>query len=827
MEEHPRRRATRAAARSGLGVAILAAIALAALLTATDAAAGARSSLPRGRAFEHPGPDVLYAPAAHPPQLRNRGPWHAKPILVSGASSYRRGEFVYQDFLFDDAGALGTPDPADPHNSSNWLFAPRAGTITYPTDPVFHHGAADLVELRAKPLRRATAFRITLNALSDPDRSAATIALGSSPDSRPWPDRAGVSSPARLFLTWHGTEAELTDAATGKRLRPAPRVKVSLHRKQVELRVPHAAWNPGRGKVRIAAGTGLWDPGAGHYLVPAVGPASASSPGGAGEPGGPAIFNLAFRYDEPMPAYRDGVARTIGDAAAFAKLQARFWREKRQAVLLSRGDAGHFHDTIDFGKLLRRVRDDENVPRYGHFDRILASRFSFGQGQNHDDECGGIGGGSAVGCKGLFVGPLQPYGVYVPKPNPTTRAHGYGLTLLLHALSANQNQYLGSRQAAQFGERGKGSIVVTPSGRGPDGFYRGYAEADTFETWADVARHYELDPSFTAMGGISMGGIGSWRLAGRYPDLFARIVPTVAAASNPDLLPSLRNVPAMSWSSALDELQPIALTEATTQAAFDDGLRLDAWLFPTWDHLTPSTNDWYGPQARFLGNARVDRNPFHVTYTADPESDTPKAGVEADSAYWVTGMRALPGDGEAHIDALSQGFGRSDPAVAPVRTTHGTLSRGHHAPSPFVSRSQAWGKPGTAPKRDRLVLATDNLLSATIDTRRARLSCGPEIAASGEPVPRLNLACPTRHSRRCAGTLHIGLPRIDGAEEKSVTVSSRDRELARLKPGRRRAAINRPSLGSFPLSVRVETSGASPIGTLVAKRHYRACPRRR
>ncbi|MGH3326736.1 MAG: hypothetical protein ACRDPT_02870, partial [Streptomycetales bacterium] len=46
-----------------------------------------------------PGPDVLYRPPARAPQLSNGGPWQAEPILISGASAYRDGEFLYQDFL--------------------------------------------------------------------------------------------------------------------------------------------------------------------------------------------------------------------------------------------------------------------------------------------------------------------------------------------------------------------------------------------------------------------------------------------------------------------------------------------------------------------------------------------------------------------------------------------------------------------------------------------------------------------------------------------------------------------------------------------------------
>src|SRR5439155_500815 len=81
---------------------------------------------------------------------------------------------------------------------------------------------------------------------------------------------------------------------------------------------------------------------------------------------------------------------------------------------------------------------------------------------------------------------------------------------------------LNSRNQSELGERGPGSLVLTPEGRGPDGFDAGVAEADTFEAWADVARHYQLNPDWTDVSGYSMGGFSTYRLLARWPDLFAK-----------------------------------------------------------------------------------------------------------------------------------------------------------------------------------------------------------------------------------------------------------------------------------------------------------------
>src|SRR3954470_8311651 len=183
----------------------------------------ASSSLPSVASGPRPGPDLLYAPPANAPQLQNVGPWKSPPIMISGAEAYRDGEFLYQDFLFDDHGATGSnDDPEDPFNQVENMFSPKHGTLSYPTDTAtFANNAADLVELRVKPLPAATAFRVTLNTLKAPDRTAFTIALGDAPAPVPWPHGAGVSSPAQLFLTVHGTTAELV-GTTGRAIVPAP-----------------------------------------------------------------------------------------------------------------------------------------------------------------------------------------------------------------------------------------------------------------------------------------------------------------------------------------------------------------------------------------------------------------------------------------------------------------------------------------------------------------------------------------------------------------------------------------------------------------------------
>jgi hypothetical protein len=264
----------------------------------------------------------------------------------------------------------------------------------------------------------------------------------------------------------------------------------------------------------MSIGVGLWDTAHNRYLAPAVGPATASTPGGGGAaPVG--LVNVGPRFNEPWPTLAQPT-ETIADSAVGELVQPFMWREHEQAYVMGvLGSVEPFFANVNFAKLAHHVTDNSDIPRSGSTDRIMASHFSFGQGLDNDLVCSRIAPPVDVGaeCKGRLAGQLQPYNLYVP-PGPAPR-RGYGMTLLLHSLSGNYNQYATSHNQSQLGRRGSGSIVITPSGRGPDGGYAGVAEADTFEVWNTVAHLYVLDPDWVTVSGYSMGGFGTYRLAER------------------------------------------------------------------------------------------------------------------------------------------------------------------------------------------------------------------------------------------------------------------------------------------------------------------------
>ena len=692
-------------------------------IAALSGTAGA-ASLPGGKS-PRPGPELLYLERPVAPQLTNRKPWRAKPILVSGASSYRKGEFVYQDFLYDDSGARLTLDPGDPRTAGN-LFSKPNGTYSYPTAEAYANNAADLVELRVKPLRRATALRATLNTLKDPSLVALSIALGGREgELRDFPYGANVQAPADLFLTVHPegdrVVADLT-SADGDAIRTL-RARVDLRRRQIEVRIPRRTWNPRRSVVRLAAGVGLWDAAGERYLLPEAG-ADETTPGGAGGASDPAaFFNVAFRDDEPVQAPTEG-QQVIVNAA--------WWRDRAQGNALAANDISPFFAEVDFRKLARKVRDDSAVPKTGAMDRIYGSRYELSQGADFSVSCFP---GDPAACPGQYQGRLQPYAIYIPK-GPAPR-RGYGLTLLMHSLSANYNQYLGTRNQSQFGERGRGSIVITPEARGPDEFYENYGAADVFDVWSDVASRFRLNPRWTVLTGYSMGGIGSFKLGAQFPDLFARIQPTVGDEGTVEVLPSLRNVPVLMWNTHGDELVNNLSFQETADALDSLGYRYELDAFQpcahpacspiTPNHLQLAVNDWYQPAAEFLGTARVERNPARVTYVLYPPRNHPELNLVGDHAYWVSRLELSEGAELGQIDVFSHGFGRGDPDVGETERGTGTVEGGNLGSLVYTSQLRKWGKPPAQPRQNRLVVTATGIASAAIDVKRAQVGCDADV----------------------------------------------------------------------------------------------------
>ncbi len=472
------------------------------------APAAAASSLPKVESGERPGPPLLYEDAPKAPPLSVDAPFGADPLLVSGTDAYRDGEYLYQDYLFDDHGADTLPGPGNQSKPGPDNFSPAAGDVAYPTDSRFAANAADLVELRIKPKSDAIVYRVTLNTVKDED--AATVGIGIDTDREgggqvDWPGNAGVSSPGLdRFITAWGTGGRVTRLPGGDS-DPLPdgAVEIDKRTNQMEIRVPRDVMDPRSREWRYVAGTGLRDGNGFAGVEPGGQPQDdESTSGGASD--APGIFNLAFRFNEPQSSTPTPPFTTFPGVGNFF--------EDRQSRALADGTTAGFRADVDFGRLEEGTDRDIHEPDGREQARIFPSALDLHEGVKEEFP--------------EFGGQLQPYLLTVPPGY--RRSEPAGLTFSLHSLGGTYTQYkvFSPNQLRQFGDD-RDDLVATPLGRGPDGWYTDEGETDFFEVWADVARHFELDSERVALSGYSMGGYGTYKLGVEYPDLFGRAFTTV------------------------------------------------------------------------------------------------------------------------------------------------------------------------------------------------------------------------------------------------------------------------------------------------------------
>jgi poly(3-hydroxybutyrate) depolymerase len=374
------------------------------------------------------------------------------------------------------------------------------------------------------------------------------------------------------------------------------------------------------------------------------------------------------------------------------------WRSHAAARALADRDISGFSATLDLAAV-RSGATTSDVPTSGVVQRTYWSRFDLGPGLGPE--------------RPIFRANRQPYTVAVP--SCVEDGEVPVLTLALHSLGGNHGQYLAASPGfyEQLGED-RCSIVVTSLGRGPDGWYLDEAEADLFEVLADVLATYEVDLRHTLVHGYSMGGYGTYRLAGRYPDLFAATFPVVGppfegvvVVANTDadgqlgfapatgqvdpttdttpLLDSHRHLPMLAWHGTADELVPITSALTHLQRMDDNGYRFRQEVFAA-DHFLLATLDEWQRATEILGDRpEVVTEPAHVTYRAMPARDRDDLGLVADGAYWVRDVaprdREVVGGGL--VDARTSATGEGDPVTAPI------VDAGP-APLPYTARGLEW-----------------------------------------------------------------------------------------------------------------------------------------
>jgi pimeloyl-ACP methyl ester carboxylesterase len=220
----------------------------------------------------------------------------------------------------------------------------------------------------------------------------------------------------------------------------------------------------------------------------------------------------------------------------------------------------------------------------------------------------------------------QPYSLYLPASYNPSKA--YPLIACLHGYTGNDFDQ--AKSVANLAP--DDYLIVAPFGRGDLG-YGLQGERDVMDVLDQVQARYKVDPDRVYLMGVSMGGMGTWRLGQLYSDRFAAIAP-FCGWSGTDSLGNLGGLGVLIVHGDSDPTVPdyfdrqaaSTLSSIGTPPRFDSlrGVGHDAW------------NAWaneFGGDTLFKFFSAHKRNPWpmKVSLTAPRELYGKKAWVKIDA----------------------------------------------------------------------------------------------------------------------------------------------------------------------------------------------------
>jgi len=142
-------------------------------------------------------------------------------------------------------------------------------------------------------------------------------------------------------------------------------------------------------------------------------------------------------------------------------------------------------------------------------------------------------------------------------------------------------------------------VLVVPAC--PD---RGWSAAALGQLLDEVSAKYRIDPDRIIVTGASMGGFGTWALAGAYPERFSAIVP-ISGGGNPNDGAKLSKLPAWAFHGQLDTTVPAMMSQMMILAIQKAGGTPHLTIYPeakhnAWDqaYATEALYPWMLAQQR-------------------------------------------------------------------------------------------------------------------------------------------------------------------------------------------------------------------------------------
>ena len=184
---------------------------------------------------------------------------------------------------------------------------------------------------------------------------------------------------------------------------------------------------------------------------------------------------------------------------------------------------------------------------------------------------------------------IMPYRLYVPKNYaPGAQGAGFPLIVALHGLGGTEDSFftgydnLMPKLAEQHGY-----IIAAPLGYRVDGSYgwglgnqppdpnvrrlQERSEDDVMQMLRLVRQQYRIDENRIYLAGHSMGAIGTWKIAPKFPEIWAAIAP-FAGSGTPSTLERIRHIPEFVVHGDDDRTVPVQGSRSMVAGAKDLGI---------------------------------------------------------------------------------------------------------------------------------------------------------------------------------------------------------------------------------------------------------------
>jgi predicted peptidase len=120
-------------------------------------------------------------------------------------------------------------------------------------------------------------------------------------------------------------------------------------------------------------------------------------------------------------------------------------------------------------------------------------------------------------------------------------------------------------------------ILVSPQTRG------GWDDSSVTALLDDVLRRYRVERSQVFLTGLSMGGCETWRLAAKYPERFAAVVP-VSGVGDPETARKLATVPIWAFHGGRDQIISVECSRKMVAAITSAGGSVKYTEYPNAKH---------------------------------------------------------------------------------------------------------------------------------------------------------------------------------------------------------------------------------------------------